>query len=238
MVYERLPTLTAERSAAPIVAFLLAGAARDVRPRNMAESFHSNIVGPLRPGNLSAVFVVLKAIHRNGEPYNTSEYRTFAATLQAVLGPARALVTSDDWIAREVAAQAHRLRSCAFTVPAHPEMGERIMRNWWGALSVGWKFIESHEREQAMRFDDVILARADLDYSHPIGPYWVYDTARFWYLGPTPLDAFWLLSRPVAADVLPSLTSIWDREAPTESAASSDIRACPSRMRKAHWHER
>ena len=229
----------------PAVAFLLAGAAGEIgtSPHAMANSFLSNVVHPLHAGNSSAVFIAVKAIHHSGVPYNASQEALLDKALTECIHPARGYVSRVDTAALLYAATANRLRVCAYNTAPRAVLGKgRIMRNWWGALATGWDLIAAHEVAQGTQFDDVLVARADLIYSHPMGHYRHYDTERYWFVAPTPMDSFWLLSRRVAAEALPSLRTIWDREASRGATVSHGLESaanvsCPAGMRKAAWGE-
>eukprot|EP00966_Prymnesium_polylepis_P085717 1984484-Prymnesium_polylepis.1 len=78
---------------------------------------------------------------------------------------------------------------------------------WWGAMAIAWNMVEAWEASQRARVELVVFLRANVQFMEPlVAPKGGFDAQRIWSVAGNPPDSLWIFSRPVAKDVLTTLT--------------------------------
>lgn len=192
----------------PSVAFALCGSSNGLAS---FESFVEHVVRPYGGAPTSAFFSVLKAMSYDGRFLGDDVAAVMRSNLEQFGLPGTRVVLSQDRPARLFAD--NKVVECAFAQQYRSDHADTVRRGiarWWGTLTTAWDLIASWERNHQSRFDQVLMARADLQYQSTFGPHSLYDTSVAWYTAVDPPNAFWLLERDVAAQALTTIRVVDD----------------------------
>ena len=178
-------------------------------------SFVKHVMQPLMASDHSALFTVLKPIAFGGERawLNSSECLALEQRIASLRINGTQHVLSRDTPAERYRDEAERGFACAFyphyadkESGIHEHQRELIAR-WWGALDMAWDLIARYEHKHAIRFEQVVVARADLHYAQPL-PCASYDSNATFFTSREVPDAFWIMSHDVAARAMRTIRTV------------------------------
>ena len=166
-------------------------------------------------GTQAFILVMIKSIHFDGTYYSDKERAALSRLITHYLNPDVKVIDPGDralsfyqndsdagfsciWPGEEKLYFKHAVRYRGkFT---------RAFAAFWGHLALAWDEIDSFERYKRVKFNTVIMVRAGLTLTSPLGYHHTYSPSA-WYSAYDPPDSFWIMPRQVAAAALTTARS-------------------------------
>ena len=217
---------------APSVAFVLVGATNGIRDFKQFHEFVLDVYGAASTS--SALFALVKPTDFDGSWYNEDAKHWLLRSLvgrEGLVPGTQRILNSDEPFARHEnvsAAIYHKLYAHEEDYRGNAALATSVRHRiayWWGSLAMAWDMVHEYEAQRHRHFDQVIVARADLQYIRAIGPWPCYSNST-WYTSIDPPDAFWLMPRHSAARALPTIREVEREEAPPTGWQFSWFIAC------------
>ena len=155
----------------------------------------------------SAVFTVLKALDFDGHWWDADQRRVLKQRLAALELPGQQEVLASDVAAERSRNAAARAYECAFKAHYKESSAQNnvaVLARWWGALAMAWDLIARWEAKHSLRFEQVLMARADILFIAPM-PCASYDTNSTFYANRYIPDGFFFMGRGVAERAMQTL---------------------------------